>query len=125
MKRVIAVLMILGLTALLAMTVRASFERSIVDNGLLMSDAWFQVTLFDAYLGFFLFCLWVAYKESSVSGRIVWFLLIMCFGNMATTVYILLQLRRISSDEPVSAILLPAGNKTAAAHRVDADSLMQ
>jgi hypothetical protein len=51
-------------------------------------------TLLDAYLGFFIFYVWVAYKERAASTRILWFLLIMGLGNMAKAFYVLLQLRK-------------------------------
>lgn len=105
MRRLVGAVMFLGLALLLAFTVRATLERSILDNTHLMSDVWFQVTLLDAYLGFAIFYLWVAWKEESLSSRVVWFVLIMAFGNMATTLYVLLQLRKITPDRPASEIL--------------------
>ena len=52
---------ILSLTVALVLfsllIVRATQERSVFDNGHLIKDVWFQVTLVDAYLGFGLFYL--------------------------------------------------------------------
>jgi len=87
-------LAVAGLTALLGMTVYASSVRGILDNGHLMSDAWFQVTLLDAYLGFTLFWVWVCSQESRLLWRAVWFVAIMIFGNMATCLYVALWLSR-------------------------------
>jgi ABC-type uncharacterized transport system involved in gliding motility auxiliary subunit len=104
-RRLLAVAMILGMALLLAFTVRATADRSILANAHLMSDVWFQVTLLDAYLGFAIFYLWVAWKEQTWPGRVLWFVLIMALGNMATTVYVLLQLRKLAPGRPVSDIL--------------------
>jgi len=79
---------------LLIFTFRAASVRNILDNGALLSDVWFQVTLLDAYIGFTVFYVWVACKERSLLRKAVWFLLIMSFGNLATTAYIMLQLVR-------------------------------
>lgn len=80
--------------SLLLMTFYASSVRGILDNGHLMSDAWFQVTLLDAYLGFLLFYAWVCCQESGWLARGIWFVAIMIFGNMATSLYVLLFLFR-------------------------------
>ena len=105
MRRIIAAAMFVGMALLLAFTVRAALERSILDNARLMPDVWFQVTLLDAYLGFAIFYVWVAWKEQALASRILWFALIMVFGNMATTFYVLLQLWKIGPDRPASEIL--------------------
>ncbi len=89
----------------LAFTVRASLERSLFNNASLMQDVWFQVTLLDAYLGFFIFYVWVAWKEQTVLSRVVWFVLIMAFGNMATSLYVVVQIIPHPKTRPVSEIL--------------------
>lgn len=83
-----------GMISLLLMTIYASSVRGILDNGHLMSDAWFQVTLLDAYLGFLLFFAWVCCQESGWAARVFWFVAIMIFGNMATCGYVIVFLVR-------------------------------
>ena len=90
----LVILAIISLLSLLLMTVYASSVRGILDNGHLMSDPWFQVTLLDAYLGFLLFYAWVCCQESGWLARGLWFVAIMIFGNMATSCYVLLFLFR-------------------------------
>ena len=63
-----------------------------------MSDVWFQATLLDAYFGFLTFYVWVAWKERSLAGRVLWFVLIMAFGNMAMSAYVILQLVRLPPE---------------------------
>ncbi|MBM3803375.1 MAG: DUF1475 domain-containing protein [Acidimicrobiia bacterium] len=72
----------------------------------MLDHPWTAATLWDAYLGFVIFYVWVAYKESTLGGRIVWFLLIMGLGNIATSCYVLLQLFHLPKQAPVEALLL-------------------
>jgi hypothetical protein len=83
---------------LMTFTFRAASIRHILDNRSLMSDVWFQVTLLDAYIGFTIFYVWVACKERSLLRKSVWFLLIISFGNLATTAYVMLQLVRCPEE---------------------------
>ena len=85
----------------------ARIERGILEAGReLISDRWFQATLFDAYFGFITFYVWVAYKERTVWSRILWFLLIMCLGNIAMATYMLIQLAVLPCAAPLSSLLL-------------------
>ena len=92
---------------MLATTVVASWQTPIwsVDPQVL-GDRWFQATLIDAYLGFLTFYVWVAYKESSVVSRVLWFVLIMCLGNIAMAGYMLLQLGRWNVADGIAGLLL-------------------
>ena len=94
------------LVAMLAITVRASLDRSVFAVGPMLHDPWFQATLADAYFGFITFYVWVAYKETGWVSRVVWFVLIMSLGNMAMAVYVLIQLARLRPGEDVSRLLL-------------------
>jgi hypothetical protein len=66
---------------------------------------WAVATLFDAYFAFFTFFVWVCFKETKMVWRILWFVLIMALGNIAISSYVLLQLFKLKTDEPASAIL--------------------
>jgi len=69
-------------------------------------DPWFIATLFDAYFGFVTFYCWVFYKERSILGKFLWFILIMLGGNMAMAAYMLVQLFRIPSQGTAEDLLL-------------------
>ena len=69
------------------------------------ANPWAVATLWDVYFGFLTFYLWVIYKERESGARILWFLLIMGLGNIATSLYILIQLRRLRRDEQPETIL--------------------
>jgi hypothetical protein len=69
------------------------------------ANPWAVATLWDVYFGFLTFYLWVIYKERKIGARILWFLLIMGLGNIATSLYILIQLLRLRRDEQPETIL--------------------
>ncbi len=67
---------------------------------------WTIATMCDAYFGFITFYVWVAYKETRWLPRVLWFLAIMAFGNMAMASYVLLQLLKLPKGGPASKILV-------------------
>jgi len=69
------------------------------DNG------WTIATLCDAYFGFITFYAWLAYKERRWAPRIGWLIAILLLGNMAMSVYVLLQLRKLAPGEPMATLL--------------------
>ncbi len=69
------------------------------------ANPWAIATLYDAYCGFITFYVWVLYKERGWGARILWFLLIMGLGNIAMSFYVLIQLFRLKSGQPVESIL--------------------
>ena len=73
MRRTLAILFGLILVAMLSVTTWASLRIPIWNAGPDVSDPWSVATLFDAYAGFVTFYVWVAYKESKLSMRILWF----------------------------------------------------
>jgi hypothetical protein len=94
------------LVAMIAVTVRASLDRSILDAGEVVEDPWGLATLFDAYCGFLTFYVWVAYREAGRLARGVWFVLIMTLGNIAMAAYVLRLLWRMPPDAGPRQILL-------------------
>jgi hypothetical protein len=97
------------LLSLLFCTVWAGFEQPVWQwSGLTTgrNRYWTIATLLDAYFGFLTFYVWVFYKEARWSRRIPWFIAIMFLGNMAMSLYVLLQLFRLRPGQPVSGILL-------------------
>jgi hypothetical protein len=92
---------------MMAVTIRSSLAASIPavwDN--YAANPWAVATLWDAYCGFTIFYCWVFYKERSTVARVVWFVLIMGLGNIATSAYLLIQLFGLRDGEPVEAILV-------------------
>ncbi|MDG2127182.1 MAG: DUF1475 family protein [Fuerstiella sp.] len=94
-----------GAVCLLVLTLRAMSVRGVFDNNALMQDVWFQVTLFDAYIGFLTVYVWIAWKEQTLLRRSAWFVLVMSFGNMAVSVYVLWQLAKLPPGSCLFEIL--------------------
>ena len=59
---------------------------------------WFIATLFDAYLAFVAFWVWLAWKEGTVAARVLWLLTILLWGNPAIAGYMLLELARVRRE---------------------------
>lgn len=110
MRVLLVVLFSSILLAKIAVTTAASLDRSIVEAGReLIADRWFQATLGDAYFGFITFYVWVAYKETMIGRRVLWFILIMCLGNIAMAIYMLIQLAKLPSGPALNELLLRRG----------------
>ena len=95
-------------TTLLAWTVWATLHQSVTSWGGLTTPPdhyWTIATLLDAYFGFITFYVWVAFKERRWLPRVSWFVAIMLLGNMAMSLYVLIQLWRLPSGQPVASIL--------------------
>ena len=110
MMRLLLLLLFGGiLIGMLSVTTYASLDRSIFKVGRqLTSDPWFHATLTDAYFGFLTFYVWVAYKESGLWRKVVWCVLIMTLGNIAMSIYVLIQLWHWDAERGVEALLLRA-----------------
>lgn len=94
------------LIAMSVVTVRASLVRPVWDNAHLLEDPWFIATLCDAYCGFLLFYLWVAWRERSLLRRLIWFVAIMLLGNFAMAAYVLMRLARLDRDLGMGVLLI-------------------
>lgn len=106
MRSVLLLLFGVILVLMVAVTTWASLERSVFQAGNLLADRWFVATLCDAYCGFITFYVWVAYRETGWTARIVWFIAIMALGNIAMAVYMLWQLRRLAPGDLWNRLLL-------------------
>ena len=108
MTRTVLILLFLGILAgMIVVTVYASLDRSILNvRSSLTSDRWFHATLADAYFGFITFYVWVAYKEPRTAAKLLWFVLIMALGNIAMSIYMLIQLQRWDPACGVESLLL-------------------
>jgi hypothetical protein len=65
---------------------------------------WFIATLFDAYWAFIAFYVWVAWKEQSLAARILWFVAIILWGNLAMATYLLIELFRIQKIDQLGDV---------------------
>lgn len=94
------------LASMLAVTGVALADANLFEaGGALWPHWWFRATLADAYCGFLTFFAWVAWKEVRAWRRWLWFVLIMTLGNIAMSVYVLIELFRQQSGDSVSTLL--------------------
>lgn len=97
------------LVAMLVVTSTASLKQPLWEWTGLVAEPdrwWTYATLADAYFGFLTFYAWVFYKETAAVARAGWFVAIMLLGNIAMSVYVLLQLYHLRADQPAASILL-------------------
>ncbi|HEX7374743.1 MAG TPA: DUF1475 family protein [Steroidobacteraceae bacterium] len=98
------------LVAMLCVTTKASLVQPIwAWQGIATGNPdrwWTLATLADAYCGFLTFYAWVFYKEDGLTPRLGWLAGILLLGNIAMSIYALLQLARLRDGEPVRHLLL-------------------
>jgi hypothetical protein len=106
MKSVLKILFGAILVSMLCVTTIATIDRGMLDaGGELWKFWWFRATLADAYCGFITFFAWVAFKERRWLRKSLWFVLIMALGNIAMSIYVLIELFRLKRDEPLANLL--------------------
>jgi hypothetical protein len=60
---------------------------------------WMRATLWDFYTNVTVIFLWVCYKEKNVALSILWLLLLVALGSIASCAYVLVQLFRLKRGE--------------------------
>lgn len=99
---------------MILVTVRTSLQMPIWEAFATFGDnPWSVATLWDAYFGFLTFYVWVGYKESRWLWRTIWFVLIMTLGNIAMSLYVLIQLFSLKpSEEPWTILVQRRANES-------------
>ena len=104
--RLLKALFALILTGMLSVTIIAIIDQNIFEAvGNLWPNWWFKATLADAYFGFLTFFVWVAYKEIHLWRKLIWFASFMLLGNLAISVYMLLELYKLQVDDTLETLL--------------------
>jgi len=94
------------LLGMIAFTVVASLDRGIFEAGaVLWPHPWFRATLADAYFGFLIAWLWIAYRERTFLRRALWFVLVMGLGTIAISAYLLIRLYRMPAGSSAEDFL--------------------
>ena len=100
------ILFIFVLGSMLGVTSWASLHQSIFSIPReVIKNPWFIATLFDAYWGFITFYLWQAWKEQSLGARGLWFVAVVLLGNIAMSIYVLVELFRISESSQLAEVI--------------------
>ncbi|MFI5452300.1 DUF1475 family protein [Pedobacter sp. UC225_61] len=69
------------------------------------SIPWMRATLWDFYANIFIITLWMFYKEKLVLLKIVWVILFVCLGSIATCSYVLIKLFNLKPGEGVKELV--------------------
>jgi len=89
------------------MTIRTSLTVSLWSAwDSFAGNPWAVATLYDAYFGFLTFWVWVAYREKILWSRLLWLVLILGLGNIAMSLYVLIQLFRLKPEQSAEALFL-------------------
>jgi len=90
---------------MVVMTTRTSLQVSLWSAlGSFAASPWAMAALYDAYAGFISFFCWLAWRERSLGLKIAWFILIMALGNIAMSLYVLIQLFALKAEQSPSAL---------------------
>ncbi|HVW94834.1 MAG TPA: DUF1475 family protein [Mucilaginibacter sp.] len=60
---------------------------------------WMRATLWDFYANVAVIFLWVCYKEKNIVLSIVWLILLVALGSIASCAYVLIQLFKLKQGE--------------------------
>ena len=101
----IRALFVTVIVSMLAVTGWASTQCALFDIPReVFTHPWFIATLFDAYWAFITFYVWVAWKEQTNAARVLWFIAIILWGNLAMAAYMLIELFRIQKIDQLGEI---------------------
>lgn len=96
--KIIAWLGLIAMTAvLLNGFINGNFGR---DGAELLANPWGIVSLVDLYAGFALFSIWIAFREKTVAAAAIWIVLMMVFGFLTGSLYVLIALYSSKGDWP-------------------------
>lgn len=97
--RALTVLFTAVLLGMFGLIVWASSHTALFDIPReVFTHPWFVATLFDAYLAFVAFWVWLAWKEGTLGARVLWLLTILLWGNPAIAFYMLRELARVRRE---------------------------
>ncbi|TWI97119.1 uncharacterized protein DUF1475 [Mucilaginibacter frigoritolerans] len=63
------------------------------------SIPWMRATLWDFYANVTIIFFWLCYKEKSIVLKVVWLILLVALGSIASCAYVLIQLLKLKPGE--------------------------
>jgi hypothetical protein len=103
----IQVLFTFILVGMIFVTTWAALEKGVTKGfDYVVAERWGIATLGDAYCGFFTFIAWVFFKETSIWSKAGWAVSILLFGNIAMSLYVLNEVRKLPPGSEVRDLLL-------------------
>lgn len=89
----------LGLFAMTAVLLNGFINGNFAEDGsALLANPWGLVSFVDLYVGFALFSVWIAFRETKVISAIFWILLMMVLGFFTGSLYMLVALYQSKGD---------------------------
>jgi len=80
--------------------VTTSLANNLFQQWHMLGDiAWMRATLWDFYANVTVIFLWVCYKEKSIAIKILWLILLVALGSIASCAFVLIQLFRLKPGE--------------------------
>ena len=68
------------------------------------SIPWMRATLWDFYANVLVIFLAVCYKERNSAIKIMWLILLVCLGSIASCIYVLIQLFKLKNDDDLQKL---------------------
>lgn len=107
--RVVRIYFGIILLGIIGVTAWASTFESVWDGFIHVGQQpWGLATLADAYFGFLTFYAWVLYREESTLRKVILLPVILFFGNIAMSLYVLWLAFKLPGDASAERILLRA-----------------
>ena len=89
----------LGLLAMTAVLLNGFINGNFAEDGsALLANPWGLVSFVDLYVGFALFSVWIAFRETNIVAAIVWILLMMVLGFFTASLYMWIALYLSKGD---------------------------
>jgi hypothetical protein len=83
-----------------SVVISTSLESNLFEEwSYLAGIPWMKATLWDFYANVLVIYLWVFYREKSVFFKILWLILLVCLGSIATCAYVLIQLFKLRKGD--------------------------
>lgn len=89
----------IGLIAMTAAIMNGFVNGSFSQDGAdLLANPWGVVSLIDLYVGFALFSIWIAFRETNTIQTVIWIILVMILGFFTGALYVLVALYKSDGD---------------------------
>ncbi|MBK9395857.1 MAG: DUF1475 family protein [Saprospiraceae bacterium] len=87
--------------------ITTSLQSSLFDQwDYLGSIPWMRATLWDFYANVFVIYCWILYREKSIGIKLIWLILLVFLGSIASCAYVLIALFKLKPGEGVRELLI-------------------